>query len=173
MKYNRIENRVLELKKVLRVIDALPDDVEKKDVVTALLGMESFPINCLKKYWDNEESMVYSGYAVYAIMFRGVNKIYIGQSKNYIHRIGDHMNYLRAGSHVAKRMQADYNEHVKSDKDVIVHVIQKNLTKEEAKRLESVYISLYDTTNPDKGYNTSKGAEIGDVCFVDGAPILL
>ena len=41
-------------------------------------------------------------------------------------------------------------------------VLFDNLTEEEAKLLEQMYIALYDTTNQDKGYNISLGGEGGN-----------
>ena len=38
-------------------------------------------------------------------------------------------------------------------------VLFDNLTKEEAKLLEQCYIALYDTTNPEYGYNCTLGGE--------------
>ena len=38
-------------------------------------------------------------------------------------------------------------------------ILFDNLTKEEVKLLEKIYITLYDTTNKNKGYNITKGGE--------------
>ena len=38
-------------------------------------------------------------------------------------------------------------------------IVAKGLTKEEAGWIETVLIAEYDTTNPDKGYNITKGGE--------------
>lgn len=38
-------------------------------------------------------------------------------------------------------------------------LLAQNLTEEEAKRLEKYYIKLYDSTNPEKGYNISAGGD--------------
>lgn len=42
-------------------------------------------------------------------------------------------------------------------------VLFNNLTKEEAELMEKFYIALYDTINPNKGYNLSLGGETGTV----------
>lgn len=38
-------------------------------------------------------------------------------------------------------------------------ILAQDLTEEEAKRLEKYYIKLYDSTNPEKGYNITKGGD--------------
>ena len=38
-------------------------------------------------------------------------------------------------------------------------LLAQDLTEEEAKRLEKYYIKLYDSTNPEKGYNISAGGD--------------
>lgn len=43
-------------------------------------------------------------------------------------------------------------------------ILAQDLIEEEAKRLEKYYIKLYDSTNPEKGYNITKGGD-GTVLF--------
>lgn len=38
-------------------------------------------------------------------------------------------------------------------------ILAQDLTEDEAKRLEKYYIKLYDSTNPEKGYNISAGGQ--------------
>ena len=38
-------------------------------------------------------------------------------------------------------------------------ILAQELTEDEAKRLEKYYIKLYNTTNPEKGYNISAGGD--------------
>lgn len=38
-------------------------------------------------------------------------------------------------------------------------VLERNLSKEKAKHFEKYYISLWDTTNPEHGYNITKGGD--------------
>lgn len=38
-------------------------------------------------------------------------------------------------------------------------ILAQELTEDEAKRLEKYYIKLYDSTNPDKGYNITMGGD--------------
>ena len=38
-------------------------------------------------------------------------------------------------------------------------ILAQDLTEEDAKQLEKYYIKLYDSTNPEKGYNISAGGD--------------
>ena len=42
---------------------------------------------------------------------------------------------------------------------IISEILAQDLTEDEAKRLEKYYIKLYDSTNPEKGYNISAGGQ--------------
>ena len=54
-----------------------------------------------------------------------------------------------------------YRAIIKYGWDNFQHIVLfDNLTKAEAKELEVYYIALYDTTNPNKGYNVSLGGDI-------------
>ena len=82
------------------------------------------------------------------------NKIYIGQTI-YI----DNPSIRWGINGIGYKKQLDFYEEIKQyGWDNFEHIIlESNLNAIEADEKEKYYISLYDTTNPEKGYNRSPG----------------
>ena len=96
-------------------------------------------------------------HCVYAHVNKYNGKIYFGITKCYP------KNRWGAGSGYCKCSKF-YPAIKKYGWDGFYHiVILRNLSKEEALYLEKSYISLYNTTNRDFGYNTDKGGQNSEV----------
>lgn len=88
-------------------------------------------------------------YIVYKHTNKVNKKVYIGITKNTL----------------KKRWQGGYgnNPHFSNairqygKENFVSEIIEEGLTKSQAEEKERYYISLYDSTNPDKGYNIEKG----------------
>lgn len=82
------------------------------------------------------------------------NKIYIGITSK---TLNERAKYNGCGydrcSYFAKAINKYGWENFTSE------ILAQDLTEEEAKRLEKYYIKLYDSTNPEKGYNITMGGD--------------
>lgn len=100
---------------------------------------------------------------IYKITDRTNNKVYIGQTKRDI--------YKRFAEHINKAL----NSNRKKDKHVALYIAMYNHkpenfyieliekvegTPKEIDNKEIYWISKYDSTNPDKGYNIDKGGHV-------------
>ena len=78
------------------------------------------------------------------------NKIYIGITCNSL--------TMRAGNNGERYDKCPiFNKAIKKYgwENFTCEILAQELTEEEAKRLEKYYIKLYDSRNPNKGYNIS------------------
>jgi group I intron endonuclease len=83
------------------------------------------------------------------------NKCYIGSSKNYRQRFGQHRHMLLYNNHCNKHLQSSYNKYgVINFKFELLELV----TEEELIIKEIYYIKLFDCLDPFKGYN--KATEI-------------
>lgn len=95
-------------------------------------------------------------YTIYKITCIPNGKIYIGQTKDIKSRMSSHFG---GGKQVCKNPMfiADYKQYGRSQFKV-EQLVEYELTKDEANELEEVLIRKLDATNPDIGYNRSKGS---------------
>lgn len=97
---------------------------------------------------DNEQKyMVY----MHQIDTESGPKVYIGATKDLKWRWG----IQGRGYKTHKRFWADITKY--GYKNVRHFILEKGLTYDEANARECYWIAYYDSTNPEKGYNMSKG----------------
>ena len=82
------------------------------------------------------------------------NKVYIGQTKQTLIRRsnGTFGHGYKHSSHFYAAIQK-YGGLT----NFSIEILKDNLTLEEANRWEQIYIQMYDSTNPKKGYNITTG----------------
>ena len=90
-----------------------------------------------------------SMYKVYKHTNKINNMVYIGITKNTL------KNRWRGGYNNNELFSNAISQYGKEN--FISEIIEDGLTKEQAEEKERYYISLYDSTNPKKGYNIDKG----------------
>ena len=111
---------------------------------------------------------------VYAIRHNVTKRIYIGSTARVPHRLKEHINQLRRGSHKNKEMQSDYNEHGEDYSFYELDVIPTTHYKDR----EYFWMLFFDTYNPKKGYNdkdwTAKHLKITDFpkAKMDDSPVV-
>ena len=99
---------------------------------------------------------------IYKITDRTNNKIYIGQTKRDIYkRFGDHLSRVN-GSKINDRRCSLYiamNNHGRENFYIeLIEELEDDIKLGDAK--EKYWISFYDSTNPDKGYNIDTGGHV-------------
>lgn len=95
---------------------------------------------------------------VYCIKCIKENKVYIGQSTNIAKRYKDHIKRLCYGTHANHYLQEAFNTHgVESFCLEILREFEKDTTRKELYESEIFFISLFDSTNREKGYNLESG----------------
>ena len=105
-------------------------------------------------YIENRE---YNGPAIYCIYNKLSGKKYIGQAQKSYFRAKEHRIHLEKGIHYNTHLQNAYNK----DNDLFIFTILEKCKKEELNIKEEFWISYYNTTNKNKGYNTRPG---GNCC---------
>lgn len=100
---------------------------------------------------------------IYKITDRTNNKVYIGQTKRDIYRrFADHINTALNSTRKNDKRVALYiaiNNH--KPENFYIELIEKvEGSNKEIDDREIYWISKYDSTNPDKGYNLDKGGHI-------------
>lgn len=93
---------------------------------------------------------------VYVILNLSNCKCYIGSSRNIERRLKEHETQLRKGIHKVVEMQADYNENNRFIAYVLSSVPLGKFKYNADKNLrfyENEAIKLFETLNPEKGYN--------------------
>lgn len=83
------------------------------------------------------------------------NKLYIGQTTNLGVRLKNYLNGIYTETHYFARALNKYLRR----KDSYFYIMCVCDTKEELNEKEKFYISKYDTTNRDKGYNLTHGGD--------------
>ena len=99
------------------------------------------------------------GYCIYMHINKINNKIYIGQTKF------THNPNARWQSGEGYKANTSFYEDIQQyGWDNFIHkVLETDLTVEQANEKEHFYISAFQSTNPDKGYNKTSGG--GNVAF--------
>lgn len=88
---------------------------------------------------------------VYALRCNANGKMYIGSTAGLDSRLHEHMAALSNNKHPNKSMQEDYNKY---SGDFSVAVLADYLPSDKViRKIEALYMTIYKTRNPDKGYN--------------------
>lgn len=94
-------------------------------------------------------------YCVYKHYCPQTKKVYIGLTK-----FGDNPNKKWANGKGYEDNKPFYNDIIKYGWDNFTHeILAKDLNQHEANKLESYYISFYNSTDPSHGYNRSNGVK--------------
>jgi group I intron endonuclease len=96
----------------------------------------------------------YPGKYIYKITNLVNNKCYIGQAVDYQKRFQDHKSALRNGHHDNYHLQNAWDKYHEDSFEFSVLEYAENYNEREI-----FYITLYDATNEDYGYNFLKGGE--------------
>ena len=92
--------------------------------------------------------------AIYSILNKLDGKIYVGQSVNPNKRKTDHFRALRKGIHHNAHLQRAWDKY---GEDAFEFNILENCTDDKLNDNEDWWISYFDSTNRDKGYNLESG----------------
>jgi group I intron endonuclease len=95
---------------------------------------------------------------IYCFTNTTTNKRYIGQSADIERRLLDHWRLLSRGKDNCRLLQYAYNKY---GKDVFEVKILAECDPQELDEFERYYISVFNTTNRDYGYNFSTGGSGG------------
>jgi group I intron endonuclease len=93
---------------------------------------------------------------VYAIQHSATGKIYVGCTNDVERRIHQHITQLSNNKHPNKRMQDDFNNF---GGDYFYYVLFKAYAAYDAFMMERIFMSLLDTRNEMKGYNTEDNSK--------------
>lgn len=91
---------------------------------------------------------------IYRITNLKNSKNYIGQSTNIERRFKYHIYNLKRGSHIITELQNDWNKY---GEDAFEFAVIQECARKDLGKLEQRKIRGLDSTDPKKGYNTSKG----------------
>lgn len=92
---------------------------------------------------------------IYIITNTSNGKVYIGQSVDVEYRICNHFSKLKWNRHDNEHMQRAYNR----NPDAFTWEYLCKCTPEELDEKEISYIAMYDSANPERGYNKQFGGQ--------------
>ena len=95
---------------------------------------------------------------IYAIVNTTNDKVYIGQAQDIEKRWKKHKWGLENKKHNNKHLENSYH---KDGKENFNFIILHQCSEDDLNYYETKYISIYETTNPKKGYNKTYGGEGG------------
>jgi group I intron endonuclease len=121
---------------------------------------------------------VFWDWCIYKITNLNNHKVYIGQAKDFYTRLvgrsytqyshyNDYKKSLINGTD--KRLYGALIKWGLNQFEVSIIDESNEMTQEELDSLEIYYIELYDSTNPDKGYNMSKGGLSGGIEYMSSS----
>ena len=84
------------------------------------------------------------------------NKCYIGKAQNITKRKNWHLSYLRRNQHTNKHLQAAFNQY---GEVAFIFTSLLYCNKESLDKYEVLFIKIYNSSNPSKGYNKSLGGD--------------
>lgn len=90
-------------------------------------------------------------YYIYEIFNDVTQKRYIGETVNYKKRFLQHRNYLKNGTHTAEGMMKDCIKY--GIEHFNFRLIDTASSREKSHQKEKYYMNLYQTWNPEFGYN--------------------
>lgn len=94
---------------------------------------------------------------IYKITNKINNKIYIGQSIDIDRRKSDHIRDLNKNKNHNSHFQNSWNKYGQDNFTFeVIHIVDNS---EELNYWETYYIQLYNSTDPDKGYNFTYGGD--------------
>lgn len=113
------------------------------------------------------ENSDFSG--VYIIVNMDNQKVYIGSTRNIHKRLKEHLYNLKKGKHSSSTFQKDFD-----DGDLFiaypltrVELLPKHLKDHNLRYFEYMAIKMFDSTNPEKGYNKvnhkAESYELGNI----------
>ena len=121
-------------------------------------------------------------YSIYAIQCTATGRVYVGSTINFQSRVRAHFNELKTrrkrysvGDGKARRRedtcwQLDYDKH--GENAFGVFLIEENVPADIESEREEHYMRLYDSANPEHGYNIKRPKAL-PVEFVRGAPAVV
>jgi len=93
--------------------------------------------------------------AIYAIINRATNKIYIGQTRDISNRRSSHFAALRLNRHRNRHLQAAFNKYgANAFAFRILEIVHSPFQLDDR---EKTHISLHHSTDPRYGYNSESG----------------
>ena len=105
-----------------------------------------------------------SNCGVYCIRCKVNNKAYIGSSANIKKRLSNHKSSLKAGKHINKQLQEDYNKY---GADSFLYLVLINCKSSELHRYEYIYMEMFSTRDKAIGYNI---APVSNVSIIQILP---
>lgn len=93
---------------------------------------------------------------IYTIKNKVNDKIYVGQSIDVHDRLIHHKSKLRNNKHHSNHLQSSWNKY---GEDAFEFELLKACKPRYLNRLEKLYVKIYDSMNPDKGYNLQSGGD--------------
>jgi len=94
---------------------------------------------------------------IYVIRDLVDGKVYVGQSVDVVHRLGDHKRMLEKGEHPNAKMQMSYDAH---DGRFAFKLLEE-CDKAHLDEREVFWIAYFDSMNPEFGYNRETGGRVG------------
>ena len=89
---------------------------------------------------------------VYAIRHEATGRVYVGCTRNVERRVREHMKQLAAHKHTVPMMQADFDQY---GGEYSYYVLFGAYAAYDAFLMERHFMTLLDTRNPEKGYNSN------------------
>ena len=97
----------------------------------------------------------FEGIGIYKIENTSNGKIYIGKSTNISSRIKSHLSQLQSNKHKNISLQNDFNKG-HSFKVSLIETFNIDYDSRKLSSIEFIYISIYQSTKPEIGYNSIK-----------------
>ena len=147
-----IKNRTKNIKAEIVAHSKSPPILEKEDFIFEISTEDLFKIRNRGKK-NIITNNFYGKNVIYCWLLN--NKLYIGQTTNLNVRLKNYLSGIYTETHYFARA---LNKYLRK-KDSYFYIMCVCDTKEELNEKEKFYISKYDTTNRDKGYNLTEGGE--------------
>lgn len=106
---------------------------------------------------------------VYIIVNMDNQKVYIGSTRNIRKRLKTHLYSLKKGKHLSSTLQEDFNNGNSFIAYPLtrVELLPKYLKDHNLRHFEHMAIKMFDSTNPEKGYNKvnhkAESYELGNI----------
>nr|DAN33175.1 MAG TPA: intron associated endonuclease [Caudoviricetes sp.] len=147
-----LKNRTKNIKAEIVAHSKSPPILEKEDFIFEISTEDLFKIRNRGKK-NIITNNFYGKNVIYCWLLN--NKLYIGQTTNLNVRLKNYLSGIYTETHYFARA---LNKYLRK-KGSYFYIMCICDTKEELNEKEKFYISKYDTTNRDKGYNLTEGGE--------------